>query len=167
MKKVFLLMSLLLLANAQAGELYRWVDKEGKVHYGDRPSPETEDVEQLKLGPEPTASENLSYETRRAMQNFPVILYSFPGCGSACDQGRDLLVKRGIPFTEKSLVKQEDIDAFRKESGDSQLPALTIGKTWVKGFLAEQWNKELDFVGYPKTAPTYRPRPAAPTPPAQ
>jgi len=61
-------------------------------------------------------------------------------------------------------VNQEDIDAFRKESGDSQMPALTIGKTWLRGFLADQWNRELDFAGYPKTAP-YRPRPT--TPPAQ
>jgi hypothetical protein len=49
------------------------------------------------------------------------------------------------------------------------LPALTIGKTWLKGFQAEQWNNELDFAGYPKKVLTYRPPvPAsAPTQPAQ
>ncbi len=161
MKRVFLAMGLLLLANAQAGELYRWVDKEGRVHYGDAPLPGSEDAELLKLGSEPTPSEDLPYETRRALQNFPVTLYTFPACGSACQQARDLLTKRGIPFTEKSLVNQEEIDAFRKESGDSQMPALTIGRTWLRGLLAEQWNKELDFAGYPQAAPAYRPRRAA------
>jgi glutaredoxin len=165
MKGIFLLIGLLIMTNVQAGELYRWVDSNGKVHYGDMPQPGTEDLEELKLGKEPTPSESLPYETQRAMQNFPVTLYAFPGCGSACQLGRDLLTKRGIPFTEKSLTKQEDIDAFRKESGDSQLPALTIGKTWVRGFLAEEWNKELDIAGYPKSALVYRPRPA--TPPAK
>ncbi len=170
MKKFLLVMSLLMLANAHAGELYRSIDSSGKVHYSDRPLPGSEDVEQLKLGKEPQADESLPYETQRAMQNFPVTLYTYPDCGSICQQGRDLLNKRGVPFTEKSLVKQEDIDAFRKDSGDTNIPALTIGKTWVKGFLAERWNNELNYAGYPQSAPpNYRPRSAAPppAPPAQ
>jgi glutaredoxin len=165
MKRVVLLMGMLMLANVQAGELYRSIDKDGKVHYGDRPLEDTEDVQELKLGKEPLSDESQPYETQRAMQNFPVTLYTFPDCGSACQLARDLLTKRGIPFTDKSLVKQEDIDTFHKDSGDSKLPALTIGKTWLKGFLAEPWNNELDFAGYPKSVRIYRPRPA--TPPAQ
>ncbi|WNZ56159.1 DUF4124 domain-containing protein [Microbulbifer sp. MKSA007] len=30
---------LLLTANVNAGELYRWVDDDGRVHFGDRPRP--------------------------------------------------------------------------------------------------------------------------------
>jgi glutaredoxin len=162
-------MSLLMLTNVQAGELYRSIDKDGKVHYSDTPLEGSEDFEKLKLPNEPVPSEDLPYETLRAMQNFPVTLYAFPDCGSACQLARDLLKKRGIPYTEKSLVKKEEIDAFGKDSGDSRLPALTIGKTWLKGFQAEQWNNELDFAGYPKKVLTYRPPvPAsAPTQPAQ
>ncbi|ADE13154.1 glutaredoxin [Sideroxydans lithotrophicus ES-1] len=163
MKKCLLLLSLLMFTNAHAGELYRSIDSSGKVHYGDSPLQDSEDVEELKVGKEPTPDEPLPYETQRAKQNFPVTLYTFPGCGSGCDQARDLLSKRGVPFTEKSLVQQEDIEAFRKASGDSQIPAVSIGNTWVKGFLAEQWNNELDIAGYPKKVLTYRPpRPATP-----
>lgn len=164
MKKYFVLMSLLLLPNAHAGELYRSIDSSGKVHYGDRPLQGSEDVEELKLGKEPIPDETLPYETQRAKQNFPVMLYTFSGCGSACQQARDFLNKRGIPFEEKSLETQQDYDAFRKNSGSSDLPAATIGKTWLKGFLAEQWNKELDYAGYPKNAPpNYRPRSGVPS----
>ncbi|HLY96053.1 MAG: DUF4124 domain-containing protein [Sideroxydans sp.] len=166
MKKVFLLASLLMLANVQAGELYRSIDKEGKVHYSDRPLEGTEDVERLNLGKEPVPDESLPYETQRAMQNFPVTLYTFPECGSACQLARDLLNKRGIPFTEKSLKTQDEIDAFHKDSGNSKVPAATVGRTWLKGFQEEQWNSQLDFAGYPKSILKYRPpRPA--TPPAQ
>ncbi len=161
MRKVFLLMSMLMLATVQAGELYRSIDKEGKVHYGDRPLEGTEDVEQLKPGKEPVPDESLPYETQRAMQNFPVTLYAFPDCGTACQKARDFLDKRGIPYTEKSLVRQEDLDAFRKDSGNSQLPAATVGKTWLRGFQAETWDSELDIAGYPKSVLKYRPpRPA-------
>lgn len=163
MKRYFLLMGLLIGANVQAAELYRSVDSSGKVHYSDRPLQGSEDVEELKLGKEPPSGEELPYETQRAMQNFPVTLYTFPDCGGLCEHARDLLVKRGIPFTEKSLVTQEDMSAFRKDSGDNRLPALSIGKTWLKGVQAEQWNNELDYAGYPKSVMTYRPpRPAAP-----
>ena len=36
------LIAILLAAAASAGELYRWVDAEGKVHFGDRPPLEAE-----------------------------------------------------------------------------------------------------------------------------
>jgi glutaredoxin len=162
MMRYVLLIGLLVLVNAQAGELYRSIDKNGNVHYGDSPLAGTDDVEALKLGKEPIPDENLSYETQRARQNFPVTLYTFPECSSACQQARELMSKRGIPFTEKSLAKQEDIDAFRKDSGDSQLPAVSIGKNWLKGFLAEQWNRELDIAGYPKKDLTYHPKTTVP-----
>lgn len=168
MKRAFLLICVLIWTNAFADELYRSIDKDGKVHYGDSPLQDSEDVTQLKLGNEPTPDENLPYETQRAKQNFPVTLYTFPTCGSACQMAREFLQKRGIPFTEKSLTKKEEIDAFHKDSGDSKMPSAAIGKTWVKGFLAEQWSKELDFAGYPASVITYRPsRPASsvqPTP---
>lgn len=162
MKRAFLLICVLIWTNAYADELYRSIDKDGKVHYGDSPLQDSEDVTQLKLGNEPKPDENLPYETQRAKQNFPVTLYTFPTCGSACQMAREFLEKRGIPFTEKSLTKKEEIDAFHKDSGDSKLPSATIGKTWVKGFLADLWSKELDFAGYPASVLTYRPPHPAP-----
>ncbi len=161
LKRVFLVMSLLMLTNVQAGELYRSIDKDGKVHYSDTPLEGSEDFERLKLPDKPATDDNLPYETKRAMENFPVTLYSSTDCGSACLKAREMLNKRGIPFAEKSLTTREAIEAFRKDSGDNQVPALTIGRTWLKGFLDEQWNNELDFAGYPKKVISYSPRPAA------
>jgi hypothetical protein len=160
-KSLLLLLSLLMLVNAQAGELYRSIDKDGKVHYSDSPLAGSEDVERLKLEKEPVPDESLPYETQRAMQNFPVTLYIFPGCGSPCQLALEFLSKRGVPYTEKNLQSKEEMDAYSKLAGDTQLPAATIGKTWLKGFQAEQWNNELDYAGYPKSAPAYHPRPAA------
>jgi hypothetical protein len=168
MKNYLLLLAGLLIVTGAHAELYRSIDSSGKVHYSDRPLAGAEDVTQVRADKAPTPDESLPYETRRAMQNFPVTLYSFPDCGSVCQEGRDLLTRRGVPFTEKSLTTLEDIEAFNKASGDKSLPKLTVGKTWIRGFLAEQWNRELDVAGYPRTAP-YRPRPsaAAPSRPAQ
>jgi glutaredoxin len=164
MTRYFLLAGLLILTNAHA-ELYRSIDSSGKVHYSDRPLAGAEDVTQVKADKAPTPDDSLPYETQRARQNFPVTLYVASECGRGCQQARELLNKRGVPFTEKSLLTQEDIETFRKASGDGAVPKLMVGKTWINGFAAEQLHKELDIAGYPKTAP-YRPRPAT-VPPAQ
>jgi hypothetical protein len=148
----------------QAGELYRWVDASGKVYYGDVLPAGAMQVEVKKFPKDTSSSEYLPYETRNAQQNFPVILYVSDGCGETCDQARSLLNKRGIPFSEKLLRTKQDIEAFKQLSGiEAFVPALAVGKNFLKGFLESQWNNELDIAGYPKTA-SYRQRIAQPAP---
>lgn len=161
MNQLLFLCFFILFGNAQAGELYRFVDSSGHVLYSDTPPEDPDDATHLKMSVEATPEPGLPYETQKALKDFPVTLYVFPNCSKVCQQARDCLSQRGIPYTEKSLASQDDIDAFRKISGSIDVPALTIGRTWVKGFQAEQWNRELDFAGYPKTAP-YHPRAAKP-----
>lgn len=159
MKRIVLLGGLLLMPLfVQAGELYRWVDKAGKVHYGDTPPSEAALVEEKKFTGTVAPDAELPYETRRAQQNFPVTLYVGDGCGEFCVQARELLNKRGIPFAEKNLVTREEIDAFKAASGGDKVPALSVGKTFVSGFSSGRWNNELDIAGYPKSA-SYRPLP--------
>lgn len=146
-----------------AGELYRWMDAQGKVHYGDEPPAGATQVESRKFSGAAVPDENLPYETRRAQQNFPVILYVAGNCAEYCDQARNLLNERGIPFSEKMLQTQEQVDAFKTLSGSGNVPTLGVGRNFLKGFLAEQWHSELDIAGYPKTAP-YRPPAALPVP---
>jgi hypothetical protein len=167
MKRIVLLIGGLLAVSllAQAGELYRWVDKTGKVHYGDEPPAQASLVESLQFHDEAATGSNLPYETRRAQQNFPVTLYVGDGCGEPCEEARDLLTKRGIPFVEKKLVTKEEIDAFKQASGGDGAPGLAVGRTYVNGFNAYRWNSELDIAGYPKTAP-YRSLPAQAVPAA-
>lgn len=150
-----------LCATAQAAGLYRWVDESGKVQYGDVPAPEVKQAEKKKFSDVKDAPHaNLPYESRRALQNFPVTLYVAENCKDPCQKARDLLHKRGIPFTEKILSDTHEMDAFRKESGSEQTPTVSIGKVWLSGFLAEQWNSELDVAGYPRVAPYRAPAPA-------
>ncbi|MFH2135041.1 MAG: glutaredoxin family protein [Pseudomonadota bacterium] len=149
------------LVGSAHAELYRSVDSQGKVHYSDSPLPDSDEVEQLKLGAPPTPDTSLPYETQRAQKMFPVTLYIAPGCGSPCDEAQSFLRKRGIPYTEQNLDTFEKAEAYKKETGSLQVPVITIGNTRLTGFLESSWNKELDFAGYPKSAP-YRPRPVQP-----
>ena len=144
----------------QAGELYRWVDPSGNVHYSDEVPSGATQVETKKLSDAAAPNENLPYETRLARQNFPVTLYVADNCGEQCDQARDLLDKRGIPFSEKSLRTKAELEEFEKLTGFDSVPTLSVGRNILKGFQADQWHDELNIAGYPKTAP-YR-APATP-----
>lgn len=149
--------------NLQAGELYRWVDKSGRVYYGDMPPADATDVEVRKFPEGILSSEYLPYETRKAQQDFPVVLYVASGCGELCIQARNLLSKRGIPFDEKMVRTKDEIDALKRLTGSEIVPTITIGKTILQGFQSEQWQGELDVAGYPKSAPYRAPgKPATP-----
>lgn len=163
MKRIILLLACLAStpSGVQAGELYRWVDANGKVHYGDTRPADATDVARLKLSSVPGQNEDLPYETRRAQQNFPVTLYVGEICGELCDQARSLLNKRGVPFSEKLLKTKNEIEAFQKLSGSNNSPTIQVDKNYLSGFAESAWNSELDIAGYPKTA-SYRQRIAPP-----
>jgi len=149
--KAWLLLVLLCAGLAQA-QAYRWIDKDGKVHYGDRPPPAAAGkVQELKLGA-PTADKPLPYAVRQAMGIYPVTLYVSAECGDACREGRDYLKRRGIPFSEKNVATSEEIDALRQLQGGGEVavPVLQVGERTLKGFQDAGWGRLLDAAGYPK-----------------
>lgn len=141
---------------------YRWINpKTGETMITDTPPPRNAKLLNRWQSGEQDPNAGLSYAARRAMQDFPVTLYTSSNCVAECKEARDLLNKRGIPFTEKDLKTKEDIDELKALLGDSLgLPALKVGNQTSKGFSADDYNKLLDLAGYPKTAP-YSTKPAA------
>ncbi|HVZ43008.1 MAG TPA: glutaredoxin family protein [Ramlibacter sp.] len=154
------------LSHAQA--VYRIVGPDGRVTFSDRPPPDTGGGKATlaPVGPAGSAENfgSLPFELRTAASKYPVVLYARPGC-APCDTGRSFLVSRGIPFTEKMVTTNEDLEALQRLSGALTLPFITIGGQQIKGFAELEWTGFLDAAGYPKTSqlpPGYR-RPA-PTP---
>ena len=164
MKSVMLAFCFLIAVSGyvQAAGLYKWVDKNGKVHYGEYPAEDAVKPEHKKFSSNVTTSDDdLSYSVRKAKADFPVTLYVASNCGDACNQARAMLSKRGIPFAEKNLVTAEDITAFKTKYGGNSTPSLTVGKKLLSGFETSLWDSELDSAGYPKFAP-YGIKPAKP-----
>lgn len=154
MKKIVGLVTLMLLAvNIQAAEYFRSIDKTGQVQYGDEPLSNAVEVEKLKAKTAPPPNKPLPYATQRAMAKFPVTLYVAENCGEGCVLARTYLSKRGIPFVEKNLLNNADIEAFKAASSGEIIPTLNIGKSWLKGYLESQWESELDAAGYPRAEP--------------
>ena len=140
-----------LLATAtQAQQVHRIVGPDGKVTFSDR-APEDKKAQSTVLS---TASGGaasnpaLPTELRQIASRFPVTLYTGESC-SPCQQARQLLVQRGVPFTERSVNTNDDLDALRRLSGESALPFGTIGRQQLKGFSDAEWTQYLDAAGYP------------------
>jgi glutaredoxin len=169
---------------AQAQTVYRIVGPDGRVTFSDKP-PVAKDKTSDKVTatdrsgrPLDVAGASLPFELRQVATRFPVTLYTASTC-APCAAGRNQLTSRGVPFTERTVNTNDDIDALQRLSGENSLPFLTIGGQKIKGYSDTEWTQFLDAAGYPATSQlpgNYRHSPAAPlvavqkpapTPPAQ
>lgn len=153
MKPVFLLsaLALLLVTQTVSAEIYRWKDKDGRVHYSDNP-PADAGAERARLYGNSIDVDKMSYDMRKATAAFPLTLYTSESCGAPCTQAKNWLKQRGVPFSEKNVKTQDDITALQKITGkaNTTLPTLTIGTQVVEAFEAGAWGSALDNAGYPK-----------------
>lgn len=137
-----------------AGQAFRWVDDQGRVHYTQTPPPPgAKEVQRKNFRPGPAASVDLPYATQLAAKNYPVTLYTQPDCGSPCDQARASLVKRAVPFREVSVLGQKEIDEMKGISGREELPLLVVGSQFQTGFRETAIDSLLDTAGYPPAGP--------------
>jgi glutaredoxin len=157
---------LLLVAAAPALAQYKWIDSNGRVMYGDNPPRDAKNVEKLGIGA-PDDNDPLrgaGFELRRAAQSHPVVLYTTADC-APCDSARQLLRARGVPYSEKTVGTQADIDALRNLGGGNQVPVLVVGRQMQKMFETNAWHALLDAAGYPRASQLPRGwQPAAPSP---
>lgn len=145
---------LLLLATASvfAQQVYRQVDKNGKVVFSDQPPAADARPAATTAGPTGGngATAALPYELRQVVQRYPVMLYTTEQC-APCGAGRSLLITRGVPFEERTIGTEEDSKALQQLSGQTSLPLLSIGAQQLKGFSDAEWSQYLDAAGYPKS----------------
>jgi glutaredoxin len=153
--------------SAQAQQIFRIVGPDGKVTFSDRP-PEDPKAKAAPAAVVGMGTANnlaaLPFELRNAASRYPVTLYTAANC-SACASARSFLGTRGVPFTERTVGSNEDIEALQRLSGSQTVPFATIGAQQLKGFSEAEWGQFLDAAGYPKTSQlpaSYRNPPPAP-----
>lgn len=140
--------------DARAQQIYRVVTPDGRITFSDKPPLEAN--ARATLAPvvplsEGTSGSSFPYELRQASSRYPVTLYTGPGC-APCDAGRTMLSNRGIPFTERTVSNNDDIEALKQLAGAASLPFLTIGTQPLRGYAEVEWSRFLDAAGYPKTS---------------
>ncbi len=151
---------------ADAQTVYRTVGPDGRVTFSDTPPATPGKVTPVTPGSRDSEAQGagLPYELRQIVAKYPVTIYTSAAC-APCDDGRNLLRKRGVPYTEKTVSTAEDADSLKNLSNSTSLPILTIGAQQLKGFSSPEWTQYLDAAAYPdgsKLPPGYRN--PAPTP---
>ncbi|OOG84158.1 NrdH-redoxin [Hydrogenophaga sp. A37] len=148
---------------ALAQGVYRIVGPDGRVSYSDQPPPPSANAKPVAgVSAGASGGAQLPSELRQVVGRYPVTLYTGSDC-TPCNNGRNMLNARGIPYTEKTVNSADDGTAFKRLSNTNSLPLLTIGSQQVKGYSESEWNQYLDAAGYPKQSvlpASYR-RPAA------
>src|SRR4051812_24099189 len=159
-------------ATAAAQTLYRWTDEKGRVHVTDTPPPPNAKGVK-KEGSGAAAGSGAAkggasepYALQVARKNYPVTLYTTPGC-EGCNEARKLLNARGVPFKEVSVLDDKAIEELKKAVGSNAVPAVTVGAIVQKGFEEGAYQRILDAPGYPKPGllpARSQPEPAPPAP---
>jgi glutaredoxin len=153
---------------AAAQGVYRIVGPDGRVTFSDQPPPSSAAAPAARTGTGTASASGagaaLPFELRQVASRFPVVLYSGNDC-APCNSGRNLLNARGIPYSEKTVTTNEDIEALKRLAGEPSLPFLTIGAQRLRGFSDTEWTQFLNAAGYPAQSvlpPGYRRAAASP-----
>ena len=152
---LFVFATALFVTQVQAQQVFRIVGPDGKVTFSDKPPAET--GAKVTTGTGAGAGSGgasgtaLPFELRQIVQKYPVTLYTGKNC-NPCLSARTLLQSRGVPFVEKTVNTNDDIQALQRLSGDTSLPFATIGGQQLKGFSDSEWTQFLNAAAYPSTS---------------
>lgn len=150
-KSLLLAISLAVAAGAALAQQYRWVDKDGKVHYTDTPPPPTaKDVVTKKAASPRPGTAVVPFELEKAQKESPVTLYTHPTCTDTCQFARNVLNRRGVPFNEVVVATNKALEELKALSGNNHVPVLTVGTRIEKDVSEASYNAALDAGGYPK-----------------
>jgi glutaredoxin len=149
-------------AASASAQVYRIVGPDGRVTFSDRPPADAKAAPAQTVtmpGSSGTPSTaGMPLELRAAVTRYPLTLYTSRDCGP-CNSARSFLSQRGIPFAEKTISTEADVNALTQLTGAARLPFATLGAQHLRGFSQSEWSQYLDAAGYPKVSalpPTYR-----------
>jgi len=130
MKVIILLVSALLFAaNAQCA-VYKWTDKNGKIHYSEN-KPESMKSRQIEL---------VRHSYVAPVVHEKVIMYATSWCGY-CKKARRYFSKNNIPFIEYDIERDLKAKARYKKLGGSGVPLIVYGKKRMTGFNDSQFKR--------------------------
>ena len=157
MRRLAIAVAAMLVAATAGAQMYRWVDKDGKVQYTDTPPPASaKSVQKRATAPAPTsAGPAAPYAVQQAAKNFPVVIYTSSNCGQPCADGKALLAARGVPYREIAVGAESGMskEELKKATGSDGVPVMMVGRSATRGFESEMWHNALDAGGYPRSAP--------------
>ena len=140
-----LFMVLMMTSTVTQGDLYKWVDKNGKIHYGDSP-PDNAKLKKItgnvssftSVSVEPFVYNPKNITKRKTSKS--VVMYSTSWCGYCKKAARHFRQKK-IPFTEYDIEKSARAEAEYKKLKGRGVPVILIDDQRMNGFDAGTFDK--------------------------
>ena len=158
MKRAVLLLAAVIALPA-AAQVHKWIDNEGRVHYGDRVPP-GKDVKASELRGTVSVANGMTVvpeflkgppaKPHRVASPMPnqgeMWIYTTPRCGY-CRHAKEHMRLKGIPFVEKDI---QDNPAYRHEFralGGKGVPLTLAGSSKMAGYSEERYEQFLKAAG--------------------
>jgi len=132
--KLILIISTLLCTISVSAEILKWTDKDGKVHFGDRPPADAvTSVVKVKIN----TYESPNVEAMQEVLNpkDKVVMYSAEWCG-VCKKAKKYFKANNVPYKDYDIEKSSKGKKDYKKLGAKGVPVILVGKKRLNGFSA-------------------------------
>jgi glutaredoxin len=150
----FIVTALLLMlaaSMAQAQQIYRWVDANGRVQYSEKPpaGAQSSTVQQRvsSVGGNAGAAAKGGSAAQPAAAKAAVKMYATDWCGY-CRQARQFFARNGIAYTELDIEKSQAAMAEYKGLGGRGVPVILVGSQRMNGYGEERLVQMLKAGGH-------------------
>lgn len=161
MKRALLMLCTATLALPVGAEVAKWVDAQGRIHYGNRPPPDKSVRSEAMRGtvsvgdgmtvlPESARpSVNASDEFAKATimpRKGEVWIYTTPRCGY-CRYAKEHMRLKGVAYTEKDISANASYKAEFRSFGGRGVPVTLSGNQRVNGYSEASFDAFLKSAG--------------------
>lgn len=130
-RTLIIIVAVLLSTSAWGAGVKKWVDADGKTHYGDRPPAAV----QAK-----TVDTSVSTVGGNRIQADRVVLYSTSWCGY-CKRARRYMAEKGIAYREYDIEKDPISKKRYEQAGGVGVPFLVRGDQIMRGFARSSYDR--------------------------
>ncbi|MES9872823.1 MAG: DUF4124 domain-containing protein [Candidatus Sedimenticola sp. 6PFRAG7] len=123
---------LMLIAGSAAAGIYKWVDENGKTHFGDKP-PQQSGAEQMELQLNTFSGYQVRERDDGIATGGKVVIYSTTWCG-VCERAKDYFKANNIPYKEYDVEKSEKGKRDFKRMKGRGVPVILVGNKRMDGF---------------------------------
>lgn len=136
---ITLLLSLQTFPFAAYGQVYKWTDEYGEVHYGDKqPDPNVvDDIEEIEI----KSLTTVSYQNSGIQpEEGKVVMFMTAWCGY-CKKAKRHFVRNNIPFVEYNIEFNSAAKSRFQRLGGKGVPLILAGSQQMSGFSAGNFDR--------------------------
>ena len=118
---------------ASAADIHQWRDKDGQLHFGDRPPADTTSTV-VKVRTNVYTSPSIeALSSTPAKAEAQVVMYSASWCGY-CRKARDYFTSHNVAFSEYDIETSEKGQRDYQQLGARGVPVILVGTQRLNGF---------------------------------